>query len=79
LVIPLFPLRNNVDSTPKGHARTVYLSSERLLKNSNEQNKKLYFLFIDFENVFDPICRESLWDVIRFYGLPERIIKMITP
>ena len=32
---------------------------------------------MDFEKAFDSVHRESLWKILRLYGIPEKIIKMI--
>jgi hypothetical protein len=33
--------------------------------------------FIDFAKAFDSIHQESLWKIVRSYGVPDKIIKMI--
>ena len=33
--------------------------------------------FIDFEKVFDSVHRDSLWVIMRKYGIPEKIIRII--
>ena len=48
-----------------------------ILEESIEYNSPLFINFIDFEKAFDSIHRESLWKILRIYGLPEKLIKMI--
>ena len=33
--------------------------------------------FIDFEKAFDSVHRDSLWIIMRKYGIPEKIIRII--
>ena len=48
-----------------------------LVEESKEWNKKLYLLFIDFEKAFDSVDRDCLWRVLKYYGIPEKIVDMI--
>ena len=33
--------------------------------------------FIDYEKAFDSIHRDSLWQILRAYGIPQRIVNII--
>ena len=48
-----------------------------LVEESKEWNNNLYLLFIDFENAFDSVDRECLWRVLKYYGVPEKLVSMI--
>ena len=48
-----------------------------IVEQSLEWNTSLYMVFIDFEKAFDSIDRNTLWKILRHYGVPEKIIKMI--
>ena len=37
----------------------------------------LSLIFIDFEKAFDTIHRESMWAIMKKYGVPEKIIIII--
>ena len=37
----------------------------------------LYINFIDYEKAFDSVDRETVWKVLRHYGVPEKIISFI--
>ena len=37
----------------------------------------MYVNFIDYEKAFDSIHRDSLWQILRAYGIPQRIIDII--
>ena len=34
-------------------------------------------VFVDFEKAFDSVDRDVLWKILRHYGVPEKIVKMI--
>ena len=49
-----------------------------ILEQVNEWNATLYTHFIlDFEKAFDSIHRESLWNIMSIYGIPEELISLI--
>jgi len=45
-----------------------------IIEESLEWNSSLYINVIDFEKPFDSIDRETLWMVMRHYGIPEKIV-----
>jgi hypothetical protein len=51
------------------------------LKNIIEQciewKSPLYINFIDFKKAFDSIHRETLWTILRSYGVPDKIVTLI--
>ena len=48
-----------------------------IIEQANEWQASLYINFIDFEKAFDSIHRESLWLIMRKYGLPNKIVRMV--
>ena len=48
-----------------------------IVEQSLECNSPLYINFIDFEKAFDSVDRETLWKLLRHYGVPEKIISLI--
>ncbi|KAL9970778.1 hypothetical protein ACROYT_G023202 [Oculina patagonica] len=42
-----------------------------------EWNSALYVNFIDYEKAFDSVDRETLWKLLKHYGIPEKIITLI--
>ena len=48
-----------------------------ILEQVNEWNATLYTHFIDFEKAFDSIHRESLWNIMSMYGIPEELITLV--
>ena len=47
-----------------------------ILEQVNEWNATLYTHFIDFEKAFDSVHRESLWNIMSIYGIPEELISL---
>ena len=33
--------------------------------------------FVDFEKAFDSVHRESLWNIMRSYGIPDKMVRAI--
>ena len=42
-----------------------------------EWQAPLYVCFIDFEKAFDCVDRQAIWDILRHYGVPDKIISVI--
>ena len=42
-----------------------------------EWNAPLYINFADFEKAFDSVHRESLWNIMKLYGIPDKLIRMV--
>ena len=49
-----------------------------ILEQCNEWQRKIFVnVIIDFEKAFDSVDRESLWKIMRHYGIPEKLVKLI--
>ncbi|VDP50165.1 unnamed protein product [Schistosoma curassoni] len=48
-----------------------------IVEQSIECNSSLYINFIDYEKAFDSANRTTLWGLLRYYGVPEKIINII--
>ncbi|VDO72603.1 unnamed protein product [Schistosoma margrebowiei] len=48
-----------------------------IVKQSVEWNSSLYINFIDYEKAFNSVDRRTLWKLLRYYGVPEKIVNII--
>ena len=48
-----------------------------IVEQSLEWNSPLYINFINYEKAFDSVDRETMWKLLRHYGVPEKIISLI--
>lgn len=48
-----------------------------IIKQSVEWQSSVYMNFIDFEKVFDSVDRTVLWKLLRHYGVPDKVSKVI--
>ena len=48
-----------------------------LIEQSLEYNTGLYMTFVDFEKAFDSVDRETMWRLLRLYGVPSKIVNMV--
>ena len=48
-----------------------------ILEQANEWRVGLYVHFVDFEKAFDSVHRESLWNIMRSYGIPGEMVRVI--
>lgn len=48
-----------------------------IIEQCTEWQRQLYINFVDFEKAFDSIHRDSLWKILRSYGIPQKIVQII--
>ena len=48
----------------------------QILEQSHEWNGSLYVVFVDFEKAFDSLHRDSLWKILRHYGIPQKLVNV---
>ena len=71
-------LRQNQAGFRKGRGcMDMVFVLRKLIEESVEFKKELYVNFVDFEKAFDSVFRQALWKVLREYGVPEKVIKMV--
>ena len=71
-------LRNEQAGFRKGRGCSDQIFVLRnIIEQSTEWQRQLYINFVDFEKAFDSIHRDSLWRILRAYGIPEEIVLII--
>ena len=53
-------------------------SLRNIIEQSTEWNAPLCIGFIDFKKAFDSIHHETLWKILRHYGLPQKIVGLFS-
>ena len=48
-----------------------------IVEQSLEWNSSLYVNFVDYEKAFDSVDRETLWKLLRHYGVPTKLVNII--
>lgn len=48
-----------------------------IIEQSLEWKSPLYINFVDFEKAFDSVDRDSLWKIMRHYGIPNKYISIV--
>ena len=48
-----------------------------IVEQSIEWNSSLYINFIDYEKAFDSLDRQTLWKLLRHYGVPGKLVRII--
>jgi len=48
-----------------------------IIEQSLEWNTSVYINFVDYEKAFDSVNRETLWQLLRHYGIPNKMVNLI--
>ena len=71
-------LRDEQAGFRKGRSCTDQIATLRIiLEQTLEWNSSIYVNFIDFEKAFDSVDWNTLWKLLRHYGVPEKITALI--
>ena len=60
----------------RGTTEQVFIL-RNIIEQVNEWQATLHLTFVDFEKAFDSVHRESLWLIMKKYGIPEKIVKIV--
>ena len=70
-------LRNEQAGFRKGRrCADLIFTPRNILEQSSEWNRQLFVNFIDYEKAFDSIHRDSLWQILRAYGIPQHTVNI---
>ena len=68
-------LRRNQNGFRKGRSTlSQILSIRRILEEMRKLNKEAILCFVDFKKAFDSISREKMFEILKLYGIPDKII-----
>ena len=71
-------LRDQKAGFQRNRSRADQLASLRIIvEQSLERKSPLYINSIDYEKAFDSVDRETMWKLLRHYGVPEKKISLI--
>ena len=71
-------LRDNQAGFRSNRSCTDQITTLRIImEQSLEWNSPLYINFVDFRKAFDSIHRETIWKLLRHYGVPEKLTTLI--
>ena len=62
---------------PKRSTTKQIFILRNILEQASGWKASLYAHFLDFEKAFDSVHRESLWNITRSYGIPDKIVRVI--
>ena len=72
-------LRNNQNGfRPKRSTTFQILTLQRLLEGVKVQHLEAILTFVDFKKAFDTIHREKLMQILKAYGVPDKIVNAIS-
>ena len=63
--------------TKKSTTDQIFILRE-IFEKYREYNKPHYHIFIDFKQAYDSIHRESLWNIMAYFDIPSKLIRLVT-
>ena len=71
-------LRNNQNGFRRGRsALSQILCLRRIIEESQAFNLDLALVFVDFSKAFDSVDREKTFEILKLYGIPDKMISAI--
>ena len=69
--------KNQTGFRPGRGTREQTFTLRNIIEQSLEWNSSLYLVFIDYMKAFDSIHQETLWKIMKLYGVPSKFIKLV--
>ena len=60
-----------------GFRRGRGCADQTFIEKYMAKDKDVYFAFLDLEKAYDRVDREAMWDVLRIYGMGERLLQVV--
>ncbi|XP_059154471.1 uncharacterized protein LOC131939959 [Physella acuta] len=72
-------LREKQAGFKKERSSTDQITTLRIIveQTIDWQAPPLYICFVDFENAFDSVDRQTIWNLLRHYGVPAKLVEII--
>ena len=71
-------LRNEQEGYRQGRNTTEQIFVLRnIIEQVIEWNSNLYICFVDFEKAFNSVHWETLWKLLKIYGILDKLVNMI--
>ena len=71
-------LRPNQNGFRPGRSTAAHiLALRRVIEGVYSQNRKAIIVFVDFKKAFDSIHRGKMLEILRKYGVPDKIVKAV--
>ena len=71
-------LRKNQNGYRRGRSTlSQILCLRRLIDESKLSNRDITLVFIDFSKAFDSVDRFKMFEILKLYGIPDKIISAI--
>ena len=69
--------REQAGFRPNRGTREQTFTLRNIIEQSLEWNARLLLCFIDYEKAFDSVHQETLWKIMKRYGIPDKFIKLV--
>ena len=69
--------REQAGFRPGRGTREQTFTLRNIIEQSLEWNATLYLVFIDYMKAFDSIHQDTLWKIMKLYGIPSKFIKLV--
>ena len=71
-------LRKNQNGFRRGRSTlSQILSLRRIIEECKLSNRDLALVFVDFSKAFDSVDRDRMFEILKLYGIPDKIISAI--